>query len=258
MKGFNFKSQSWLCLLLVMFVSGFFLTACEPPEVATNAEPSSSISTPTPTPVASSSNQNFMNLPKLQGKAVVEMKVNGGTILIELDGDNAPITAGNFVDLVERGVYNGLVFHRVISDPQPFVAQGGDPQGKDPKFPISRLGTGGFIDPATGKQRYIPLEIKLKDQAEPIYSQSLGRQGGYAEPPVVLHHSRGTIAMARSQAPDSASSQFYFSLADLAFLDGDYAVFGHVTQGMEVVDAIKQGDRIESAKVISGIENLKK
>jgi peptidyl-prolyl cis-trans isomerase B (cyclophilin B) len=64
--------------------------------------------------------------------------------------------------------------------------------------------------------------------------------------------------MARSSMPDSASSQFYFALSDLEFLDGDYAVFGYVTQGMEVVDGIKQGDRITSAKVISGAENLKK
>jgi peptidyl-prolyl cis-trans isomerase B (cyclophilin B) len=73
----------------------------------------------------------------------------------------------------------------------------------------------------------------------------------------VLKHKRGAIAMARSQMPDSASSQFYFALSDLEFLDGDYAVFGYVTKGMEVVDKIKQGDSIQSAQVISGIENLK-
>lgn len=63
--------------------------------------------------------------------------------------------------------------------------------------------------------------------------------------------------MARSQQPNSASSQFYFTLADLAFLDGSYAVFGYVTDGMNVVDKIQQGDRIESARVTQGIENLK-
>ena len=64
--------------------------------------------------------------------------------------------------------------------------------------------------------------------------------------------------MARSQSPDSASSQFYFTLADIGFLDGDYAVFGKITQGLEVIDTIEQGDKITSAKVIKGIENLKK
>jgi peptidyl-prolyl cis-trans isomerase B (cyclophilin B) len=193
--------------------------------------------------------------PRLEGKATVIMTVNGSPITIEIDGENAPITAGNFVDLVERGVYDGLVFHRVVKSPQPFVAQGGDPQGKDPKFPISALGTSGFVDPATGQKREIPLEIKLKGNDEPTYSKALGNQQGA---PVVLPHRRGAIAMARSQAPNSASSQFYFALADLGFLDGDYAVFGYVTSGMEVVDAIKQGDRIDSAKVAEGLENLKK
>jgi peptidyl-prolyl cis-trans isomerase B (cyclophilin B) len=82
--------------------------------------------------------------------------------------------------------------------------------------------------------------------------------GASAPPPVALNHKRGAIAMARSQMPDSASSQFYFALSDLAFLDGDYAVFGYVTNGMQAVDGIKQGDRIDSAKVVSGLENLKK
>ena len=88
----------------------------------------------------------------------------------------------------------------------------------------------------------------------------MGQQGSgtVASQPVVLKHERGAVAMARSGMPDSASSQFYFALSDLEFLNGDYAVFGKVTQGMDVVDAIKQGDRIDSAKVVSGLENLKK
>ncbi|MGB3206402.1 MAG: peptidylprolyl isomerase, partial [Crinalium sp.] len=150
----------------------------------------------------------------------------------------------------------GLVFHRVVREPQPFVVQGGDPQGKDPKFPQERLGTGGFIDPATNQQRYIPLEIKPRGATSPIYSQTFN-SAGISDPPV-LKHTRGALAMARSQDPDSASSQFYIALADLAFLDGDYAVFGNVTDGMSVVDKIQQGDRIDSAKVTQGIENLKK
>ena len=192
--------------------------------------------------------------PRLEGKAIVEMTVNGSPITIEVDGTNAPITAGNFVDLVERGVYNGLSFHRVVKEPQPFVVQGGDPKGN---------GTGSFIDPKTQKPRYIPLEIKLKpaskDQAgEIIYGKPLGQQTGFSASPVVLNHTRGAVAMARSQMPDSASSQFYFALSDLQFLDGDYAVFGYVTKGMDVVDKINQGDRIQSAKVVSGLENLKR
>ncbi len=191
-------------------------------------------------------------LPRLDGKAVIELVINGGTITVELDGTNAPITAGNFVDLIQRGTYDGTVFHRVIHEPKPFVAQGGDPQSKDPKFPVNRLGTGGFIDPELGLERNIPLEIKKAGADEPTYSRTF-RKGTDLE----LIHKRGAIAMARSKNPDSASSQFYIALSDLDFLDGSYAVFGYVTEGMDVVDAIEQGDRLTSAKVISGAEFLK-
>ncbi len=204
-----------------------------------------------------SSKEMFDNLPKLQGLATIELVVKGSPIVIEVNGNDAPITAGNFVDLVQKGVYDGLVFHRVVKDPQPFVAQGGDPQGKDPNFPVNRLGTGGFIDPDTGARRFIPLEIKLDGEEEAVYSKALGRSAGLSAPPVTLKHNRGAVAMARSQAPDSASSQFYIALADLEFLDGDYAVFGKVLSGMDVVDGINQGDRIESAKITEGGENLK-
>ncbi|BAZ44147.1 peptidyl-prolyl cis-trans isomerase B [Chondrocystis sp. NIES-4102] len=187
------------------------------------------------------------NLPQLQGMAKVELQVNGSPIIIEINGTEAPFTAGNFVDLVSQGVYDGLVFHRVIPG---FVAQGGDPQGKDPNF-RGQLGTGGFVDPQTGSERRIPLEIKVTGSDQPTYSKA--KLGGS----VVLKHDRGVIAMARSAMPDSASSQFYIALEDLPSLDGDYAVFGKVVEGMDVVDKIKQGDRITSAKVTEGIENLK-
>ncbi|MDY7007563.1 MAG: peptidylprolyl isomerase [Cyanobacteriota bacterium] len=197
----------------------------------------------------------YSSLPKLNGKATVVMTVNSSPITIEVDGTNAPVTAGNFIDLVQKGVYDGLVFHRVVREPQPFVVQGGDPQSKNLNIPLNNLGTGGFIDPTTSSERYIPLEIKPQDASEPVYSNTL-EEAGIAQPPV-LPHTRGAVAMARSQFPDSASSQFYFTLTDLPFLNGNYAVFGYVTQGMkEVVDNIEAGDRIESAKVVEGLENL--
>ena len=194
------------------------------------------------------------DLPVLEGKATVVMTVKGSPITIEVNGVDAQITAGNFVDLVQRGVYDGLVFHRVVRDPQPFVVQGGDPQSKDPKFPQQGLGTGGFIDPKTGSERSIPLEIKPEGAEAPIYGKTLESAGSSTVPK--LKHTRGAVAMARSQQPNSASSQFYIALAELPFLDGSYAVFGYVTQGMDVVDKIQQGDRIESAKVTQGLENL--
>lgn len=196
----------------------------------------------------------FENLPKLNGTATVEFIVNGSSIIIEVDGNNAPITAGNFIDLVERGVYDGVVFHRVVDS---FVAQGGDPQSTDPDFD-GVLGAGGFIDPQTGERRNIPLEIKLEGDEEPTYNTPLGNSVGNETPDVVLEHDRGSIAMARSQAPDTASSQFYFGLTESAVepLDGDYAVFGNITEGLETIDSIEQGDRVDDAEVIAGLDNL--
>ncbi len=201
--------------------------------------------------VSSPSNQ----VPQLVGTATVTLEVSGAPITIAVDGTNAPFTAGNFVDLVTRRVYDGLVFHRVVREPEPFVVQGGDPQSKDPNFPVEQLGTGGFIEPTTSQPRYISLEIKPEGTEKPIYHQTL-RAAGNSRPPL-LKHTRGAVAMARSALPDSASSQFYITLADSNFLDGEYAVFGYVTEGTEVVDKIQAGDRIESARVTQGQENLK-
>jgi peptidyl-prolyl cis-trans isomerase B (cyclophilin B) len=135
----------------------------------------------------------------------------------------------------------------VVKEPQPFVVQGGDPKGN---------GTGGFVNPETGQRRSIPLEIVPKGEEEPIYGKTL-EQAGVDKGPELMHK-RSALSMARSQMPNSASSQFFIALAELPFLDGDYAVFGEVTRGMDVVDQIQQGDRIESAKVISGLDNLQK
>ncbi len=213
---------------------------------------------PTPAPAATLTAglpKGGESMPRLDGMATIVMTVKGKAITIELDGINAPLTAGNFVDLVQRGVYTGTLFHRVVNQPQPFVAQGGDPQSKDPRIPAERHGTGGFINPGTGQERRIPLEIKPAGATSALYGKSFEVAGVKKQP--VLRHRRGTIAMARSANVNSASSQFYFTLSDLDFLDGNYAVFGKVTSGMDVVDQIKQGDRIESAKVTKGAENLR-
>lgn len=201
-----------------------------------------------------SSNLNLDTLPRLVGKATVVMTVNDEPIAIEVDGEHAPITAGNFVDLVSKGVYDGLMFHRVIHSPEPFVAQGGDPVSADPKVDARRLGAGSYVDPGTSRPRYIPLEIQPEGEEQAIYGKTLKDARIQAQP--ILTHQRGAVAMARSNMPDSASAQFYFALSDLAFLDGSYAVFGYVTEGMKTVDNIQQGDRIDSAVVAEGIGNL--
>lgn len=244
-------------ILKPLFSVGLFLVlaialiSCATQEAA---ETASATSTPQSTSIVNAPMAS--SLPRLDGTATVELIVNGSPIRIEVDGTNAPITAGNFVDLVQKGVYDGTAFHRVVRDPEPFVVQGGDPQTKDPNVPPQMYGTGSYVDPETGLPRYIPLEIKPQgSNSEIVYSRTL--EDAKVDRPPVLMHQRGAVAMARSQMPDSASSQFYFALSDLGFLDGSYAVLGYVTEGMEVVDAIQQGDRIESARVISGLENLK-
>ncbi|GAB4345375.1 MAG: hypothetical protein Fur0042_09950 [Cyanophyceae cyanobacterium] len=182
----------------------------------------------------------------LAGRATVLMRIGGNVLEIALDGDNAPITAGNFAELADSGFYDGIPFHRVVREPSPFVIQAGDPAGKDPNVPLNRLGAGGFVDPVTGTERRIPLEIKPQGAATPTYSQAVSGV------PLALTHQRGTIAMARAQALDSASSQFYIALAPQPFLDGQYAPFGQVVGGLEAIDGVQQGDRIEFAKVVDG------
>lgn len=141
---------------------------------------------------------------------IVSIETNKGTIVVQLFTKEAPVTAGNFLDLVKRGFYNGLTFHRYEPN---FVIQGGDPEG---------TGTGGFVDPATGTERRIPLEVKAN----------------------LKHDQAGMVAMARSSEPNSASSQFYITLAPASFLDMKYAVFGKVTQGLEVALQLRKGDQM--------------
>ena len=130
----------------------------------------------------------------------IEME-NGGIIKVELSPEAAPVTVANFEKLVSEGFYDGLIFHRVISG---FMIQGGDPQG---------TGMGGAKDKIVG-------EFAINGHKNPI------------------SHKRGVISMARAQNPNSASSQFFICHADSTFLDGQYAAFGHVVSGMEVVDEI--------------------
>ena len=187
--------------------------------------------------------------PCLQGKASVELTTSKGSITLELNGDSAPVTAGNFLDLVQRGAYNGTVFHRVVRDPVPFVVQGGDPSSSDPATPKSQYGTGSFVDPTSGQARFVPLELSFNGEDQPRYGRVVSNPTELVQ--LKLSHERGALAMARSQAPDSASAQFYIALKPLPELDGRYAVFGRVTQGLDVVDAIRQDDTIEKAVVLT-------
>ena len=133
-------------------------------------------------------------------KAIIEMK-SGGKMVIALDEQSAPITVKNFVKLCKEDFYENLIFHRVIEG---FMIQGGDPTG---------TGMGGSDENIVGEFR----------------------MNGYSND---LSHTRGAISMARSMDPDSASSQFFIVHEDSTFLDGQYAAFGYVTEGIEVVDRV--------------------
>lgn len=139
---------------------------------------------------------------ELTGKHHANINIEDyGTISVELDADSAPITVTNFVKLVQDGFYDGLTFHRIIDG---FMMQGGDPLGD---------GTGGATETIKGEFSDNGIDNNIS-------------------------HTRGTISMARSANPDSASSQFFIVQTDSTFLDGSYAAFGHVTDGMDIVDKI--------------------
>ncbi len=188
------------------------------------------------------------NIPCLQGKAIIEITTNRGVITLELDGLNSPVTAGNFLDLINKRVYDRTVFHRVIRMPVPFVVQGGDPMSKDPNTLKINYGKGSYIDPKDGQVRFIPLEIKLKSEEKPRYNQLVINPKQLSE--LELVHQKGSLAMARSQTPGSGSSQFYIALKPLPELDGRYSIFGKVIEGLSILDRIREGDIILKTKII--------
>lgn len=149
---------------------------------------------------------------------VVINMVDYEPITVEIYADEAPITASNFLKLAGEGFYDGLTFHRIISG---FMIQGGDPLGN---------GMGGSEETIKGEFA----------------------SNGVENP---LSHTRGAVSMARSQFPDSASSQFFIVHEDSTYLDGDYAVFGYVTDGMETVDAICEDTPVEDGNGTVAPEN---
>ncbi|GAA0141893.1 chaperone [Lithospermum erythrorhizon] len=202
--------------------------------------------------------EEYSNMPLLKGRAAVDMKVKVKdnpnleecVFHIVLDGYNAPVTAGNFVDLVERHFYDGMEIQRADG----FVVQTGDPEGP----------AEGFIDPSTEKTRTIPLEIMVDGEKAPFYGQTLEELGLYKAQTRLPFNAFGTMAMAREEFEDnSASSQIFWLLkeseltpSNANILDGRYAVFGYVTENEDFLADLKVGDVIESVKVVSGLENL--
>ncbi|KAL3378839.1 hypothetical protein AABB24_004655 [Solanum stoloniferum] len=202
--------------------------------------------------------EEYQNMPLLKGRATVDMKVKVKdnpnleecVFRIVLDGYNAPVTAGNFIDLVERHFYDGMDIQRADG----FVVQTGDPEGP----------AEGFIDPSTEKTRTIPLEIMVVGEKAPFYGETLEDLGLYKAQTRLPFNAFGTMAMAREEFENnSASSQVFWLLkeseltpSNANILDGRYAVFGYVTENEDFLADLKVGDVIESIQVVSGLDNL--
>ena len=191
-------------------------------------------------------------LPRLLGRAQVRLHTTAGDLLTVVDGYNAPLTAGAFVDLVQRGFYNGLGFNRAEAF---YLLQTGDPEGE----------ADGFVDPRTHQLRTVPLEIRVASEEQPLYNLTFEDLGLFKENPVLPFSARGTMGWAHSSAAvDDGSSQFFIFLfepeltpAGLNLIDGRFAAFGYVVEGADVLDNLTATDQILEATVISGAENLR-
>ena len=193
------KKKFSFLLVLAVLVMG--LSACGSSKSDTTSE-TKETKAPKATETAEETKEPESKTTDTKGKHHAKIKVkNYGTIEVELDGDTAPITVANFINLVNKKFYDGLTFHRTMSG---FMLQGGAPLGN---------GTGGSDETIKGEFSSNGVENNIS-------------------------HKRGVISMARSSDPDSASSQFFIMHQDADYLDGEYAAFGKVTKGMDVVDKI--------------------
>jgi len=193
----------------------------------------------------------FAGLPRLLGRATVQLTTTKGDLTAVVDGYNAPLTAGAFVDLVQRGFYDGLPFIRAEDF---YVLQTGDPAGPED----------GFIDPNTKSERRVPLEIKVPGQPAPFYNETFEDLGLFKAAPELPFSTKGTLGWAHSdEVLDDGSSQFFLFLfepeltpAGLNLIDGRYAAFGYVVDGFDVLEELTADDGIVKARVLAGGDNL--
>ena len=194
----------------------------------------------------------FDNLPRLLGRATVTISTTQGDLTAVVDGYNAPLTAGAFIDLAQRKFYDDLPFTRAEDF---YVLQSGHPKGD----------AMGYVDPKTGKERHVPLEIRIVGDAEPLYNETFEDVGRYKAEPVLPFATYGTLGWAHSDDHlDDGSSQFFFFLyepeltpAGLNLVDGRNAAFGYVVDGFDVLEELGVDDRILSVRVVEGSENLR-
>ena len=208
------KTVAIASCILVFLAFAFMAAGCgSSSETETETEEVTSMPSSAPAPGATtgpdgSPLKTLADFPNDQDGANVEavIKTDKGEIVLQFYPDVAPVTVASFLNLARSGFYNGTRFHRVVPD---FVVQGGDPISRDPNAPDAGTGGPGYNVPAEFGDR---------------------------------KHETGTLAMARSQDPNSGGSQFYICLAPQPSLDGQYTVFGQTVSGMDVVNAIVQGD----------------
>ncbi len=196
--------------------------------------------------------KEFDNLPRLLGRATVNIKTSEGEMKAVVDGFNAPLTAGAFIDLSSKNFYKDLPINRAEEF---FVLQTGDPIGE----------AIGYIDPETNEERHVPLEIRIPDEEDTFYNETFEDLGFYTETPTLPFATLGTLGWSHSnEAVDDGSSQFFFFLyeaelnpAGRNLIDGRNAAFGYVVDGFDVLEKLTKDDTIISIDVLEGIENLK-
>ena len=194
----------------------------------------------------------FDALPRLQGRATLTISTTKGDLTAVVDGYNAPLTAGAFVDLALKGFYDGLPFIRAEDF---YVLQSGDPEG--PEL--------GYVDPKTKQERRVPLEIRVPEERDTLYNETFEDVGLFKATPTLPFATLGTLGWAHSsQALDDGSSQFFMFLyeaeltpAGLNLVDGRNAAFGYVVDGFDVVEELGVDDRIRKVTVTDGAERLK-
>ena len=194
----------------------------------------------------------FDNLPRLLGRARVNIKTSKGDMEAIIDGFNAPLTAGAFIDLSSKNFYDDLPINRAEEF---FVLQTGDPVGDEI----------GYIDPKTNIERNVPLEIRIPNEIETFYNETFEELGLYTETPTLPFATLGTLGWSHSSnAVDDGSSQFFFFLyeaelnpAGRNLIDGRNAAFGYVVKGFEVLEELTKDDKIISIDVLNGIDKLK-
>ena len=194
----------------------------------------------------------FDDLPRLLGRAKVNIKTSKGDMKAIIDGFNAPLTAGAFIDLSSKNFYSNLPINRAEEF---FVLQTGDPIGNEI----------GYIDPETNEERHVPLEIRVPNESETFYNETFEELGLYTETPTLPFATLGALGWSHSsKAVDDGSSQFFFFLyeaelnpAGRNLIDGRNAAFGYVIEGFEVLEELTKDDIIISIDVLNGMDKLK-